>query len=410
MRSDLDRLMAERDLDAFIIPSVEGRNPYRDYLTGGVHTAGMVIKKRDEAPRLIVNHMEIDEAKRSGLPVQSLDDFDYGQIAKEHGRGTPAAQRAFWLRVMNDLEITGRVTFYGMQSMQATMRLIELFENDLADHITLTIDQAPDIFSVAYETKDPDELAKLRASGERSSAAMRAVREWLSTHRADGEQIVNADGEPLTIGAVKRFVRLTLLEHDMEDTEGLIFAQGRDAGVPHSRGQADEVLRPGESIVFDLFPCPVGGGYYHDMTRTWSLGWARDEVQRDFNLVHDIFLRSLEGLTLGEPTNRIATQICEWFEAAGHPTRLSTPNTQSGYVHSLGHGLGLNVHESPGMSHLSSDKTLLRPGNTLTIEPGLYYPDKGYGIRIEDTIYLDEAGQVHNLTDCPYELVVPLNG
>ncbi len=410
MRSDLDRLMAERNLDAFIIPAVEDRNPYRDYLTGGVHAAALVIKKRDENPRLIVNHMEIDEAKKSGLPTQTFDDFKYGDIVKEHGRGTAAAQRALWMRILSDLGVTGRLTIYGVQSTQATMRLQRLIENELSEQVTLVTDDTPDIFSVAYETKDADELEKLREAGRRTSTVMRAVRDWLSTHRADGEQVTNSAGEPLTIGAVKRYVRQLLLEHDMEDANGMIFAQGRDAGVPHSRGRADEVLRPGEAIVFDLFPCPVGGGYYHDMTRTWSLGWARDDVQRDFDLVQDVFWRSLEGITPGEPAKQIATQVCEWFESAGHPTRLSTPNTQSGYVHSLGHGLGLNVHESPGLSHLMPEATRIQAGNVLTIEPGLYYPDKGYGIRIEDTVYIDEDGQIHNFTDCPYDLVVPLNG
>jgi Xaa-Pro aminopeptidase len=53
---------------------------------------------------------------------------------------------------------------------------------------------------------------------------------------------------------------------------------------------------------------------------------------------------------------------------------------------------------------------VFKAGNMVTIEPGLYYPDKGYGIRIEDTVYLDENGDLHNLTDCPYDLVIPLEG
>jgi Xaa-Pro aminopeptidase len=205
-------------------------------------------------------------------------------------------------------------------------------------------------------------------------------------------------------------VRLILLEHDLEDAEGMIFAQGRDGGVPHSRGEADEILRPGEAIVFDLFPRPVGGGYFHDVTRTWSLGHAREDVQRDFNLVLDVFHRSLEAVEIGRPTREAATQVCEWFESAGHPTQLSSPGTTEGYVHSLGHGLGLNVHEAPGISHQSPEKTVFKAGNVVTIEPGLYYPDKGYGIRVEDTVYIDESGHLHNLTNFPYDLVVPLEG
>jgi Xaa-Pro aminopeptidase len=77
-------------------------------------------------------------------------------------------------------------------------------------------------------------------------------------------------------------------------------------------------------------------------------------------------------------------------------------------VHSLGHGLGLNVHEAPRLSDKSSDT--LAPGNVFTIEPGLYYPERGLGVRIEDTVYFDETGTLHTLTNFPYDLVLPLKG
>lgn len=407
MRRDLDTLMAERHIDAFIIPGDEGKIPHRDYITGGVHASAIVIKKVNTEAVLIVSGMERDEAAKSGLRVMTYEDFNWGQIRQEHGVGTAAAAKAFWTACLDTLEVGGRVTLYGTADVQRVMRMIDRL-NGLGDRIEIVTDETRDIFSLAYQTKDADEVEKLREAGRKTSAVMRIVRDWLSTHRADGEQIVNGDGQALTIGDVKRYVRLKLLEHDMEDANGMIFAQGRDAGVPHSRGEADEVLRPGESIVFDLFPRPVGGGYYHDMTRTWSLGYAREDVQRDFDLVLNVFHRSLEGINIGEPTTNIGRQVCEWFEAQGHPTRLNTPNTQEGYVHSLGHGLGLNVHEAPGIRHLGSDEVIFEAGNVVTIEPGLYYPDKGYGIRVEDTIYIDDDGQLHNLTDCPYDLVVPL--
>jgi Xaa-Pro aminopeptidase len=408
MRSDLDHLMSARNIDAFFIPGTEGENTYRDYITGGVHASAMVVKKRDEAPVLIVSGMERDEAAKSGLQVMTYDAFNIHEIYKEHGRGTDKATAALWDQFITQLGVSGRVTFYGSINMQSAIKLL----NTLKAHGSIEIveDQSPDIFAEAYQTKDPDELEALRDVGARTASVLGKIRDWLSGHREEGGQVVNADGSPLTIGAVKRQVRLILLEHDLEDAEGMIFAQGRDGGVPHSRGESDEGLRPGEAIVFDLFPRPVGGGYFHDVTRTWSLGHARADVQRDFNLVLDVFHRSLEAVELGRPTKEAATQVCQWFEAAGHPTQLSTPGTDTGYVHSLGHGIGLNVHESPGISHQSPEKTIFKAGNVVTIEPGLYYPDKGYGIRVEDSVYLDENGHLHNLTNFPYDLVIPLNG
>lgn len=99
---------------------------------------------------------------------------------------------------------------------------------------------------------------------------------------------------------------------------------------------------------------------------------------------------------------------CDFFEARGHKTARSHPGTMEGYVHSLGHGIGLNVHESPSLREGS--KNIVEAGNILTIEPGLYYPEKGWGIRVEDTVYIDEAGMIHNLTPFRYDLVLPLKG
>ena len=73
-------------------------------------------------------------------------------------------------------------------------------------------------------------------------------------------------------------------------------------------------------------------------------------------------------------------------------------------MHTLGHGVGLDVHEEP----FFRAETLLRPGHVFTIEPGLYYPDEGMGCRIEDVLWIDESGGVHNLTDFPYDLVIPM--
>ena len=96
----------------------------------------------------------------------------------------------------------------------------------------------------------------------------------------------------------------------------------------------------------------------------------------------------------------------DFFEARGHKTQRSHPGTQEGYVHSLGHGIGLNVHEAPAISERS--KNQVQAGNVITIEPGLYYPDRGWGVRVEDAVYVDAQGSLHKLTDFPYDFVLPV--
>ncbi|NJL95917.1 MAG: hypothetical protein HC915_20395 [Anaerolineae bacterium] len=207
MRSDIDRLMAERQLDAFIIPSHEGEDHARDYITGGVHASAMVVKKQGQPAVLVANHMEIDEAAKSGLEVLTFDAFNQTEILRQHGRGTEQAAQALWARMLDTFGIQGRYTLYGQQDIQATLRLQSVLSALNNDQRHLVHDQTPTVLDIASETKDAEELTKLREVGQRTSAVVRATRAWLGTHRLNGEDIVDASGQALTIGAVKRFVR-----------------------------------------------------------------------------------------------------------------------------------------------------------------------------------------------------------
>ena len=84
----------------------------------------------------------------------------------------------------------------------------------------------------------------------------------------------------------------------------------------------------------------------------------------------------------------------------------SDTKTEAGYVHSVGHGLGLAVHEEPSFSDVPTNSSVLEPGHVFSCEPGLYYPQRGFGVRIEDLLWIDEQGAVHNLTDSPKQLVI----
>jgi len=99
---------------------------------------------------------------------------------------------------------------------------------------------------------------------------------------------------------------------------------------------------------------------------------------------------------------------CDIFEEMGHATPRTDPQAESGYVHTLGHGVGLELHSHPRFSASELNADRLEPGSVFSIEPGLYYPDKGYGVRIEDLWTVDQAGVFHCLTDFPKGLVIPV--
>jgi hypothetical protein len=113
MKSDLDQLMEDRKIDAFIILGSEHADRDRDYITNGIHASATVIKKRGNDPVLIVNPMEVDEAKKSGLVVYTNHDFDFVQILKDHGGDREAMMREYYRNILTKLDVSGRVAFYG---------------------------------------------------------------------------------------------------------------------------------------------------------------------------------------------------------------------------------------------------------------------------------------------------------
>lgn len=408
MKSDLDRLMTERNIDALLIPGNEEPNPYRDYLANGIHASATVIKRQGHEPVLIVSGMELDEAAKSGLEVRTYTDFGMGDLLKKHGSDQKAVSRELWRNIFTTLGVKGRVAVYGTGDIMETWKLLRRFERDYADLFELIEDQDQSIFLLARRSKDTQEINKLKDVGERTSQVLRETRDWLGGHAAKNEVVYRPDGKALTIGDVKHYVRLKLMEYGLEDAGGMIFSQGRDSALPHSRGEEEQPLELGKTLVFDLFPRPIGGGYYHDVTRTWSLGYATPEVEEAHRLVMYAFTQSLESLTAGQKTRDLQELVCDIFEQRGHTTPKTNPGAMEGYNHSLGHGIGLDIHEAPGISNFAPEDRVFQKGDVITIEPGLYYPDKGWGIRIEDSVYIDESGTVQNLTDCTYELVIPI--
>lgn len=408
MKHELDRLMAERNLDAFLVLGDSNGNPVMNYLTGGAHLERALIVKRRNAPlTLIHGGMERDTAMATGLRLIDRD-AHYNQMhyLQAHEGDQLAAQVAYLSDVIRDEGLTGRLGVYGMFDAGAAMTMLNLLQERLFD-TELVGEYGDSLFAAARVTKDDAEITQMAEAGRRTGIVVGEVQEFIRSHAVHGESVIKADGDPLTIGDVKAFLRGRLLHYGMAENNDTIFAQGREAGVPHNRGTASTPLRLGQAIVFDIFP-RIESGYYHDMTRTWSLGYATDELLAAYEQVKTIFDRAIAAAKVGLPCRDLQAMTLDYFEGHGHPTARTNPGGHEGYVHSLGHGVGLDIHEEPRLSIAVGNTTRLAPGHVISIEPGLYYPDRGFGVRVEDTIALREDGSVLNLTQFPYDLVVPM--
>ena len=410
MKSELDRLMQERGLDAFIVMGNSDGNTVMNYLTGGGHLEkALIFQRRGEPTSLIHGLMERDTAAETGLHLVDRDEhYNMYKLLGKHDGNYLAAQVDYLSQVVENEKLHGRVGVYGTFDAGGAFTLL----NHLSDRLTgteLVGEYEESIFTVARETKDDAELAQLKEAGRLTCLVVAEMQEFIQQHRVRNEIVERADGNPLTIGDVKSFMRGRLHHYGLEDHHATIFSQGRDAGVPHNRGDAEMPLKLGQSIILDIFP-QMGSGYYHDMTRTWSLGYATDEVQEAWDQTKEIFDKVMANFTVGTPCRDLQVMTCDYYESKGHPTARNTPGTQEGYVHSLGHGIGLDIHEDPRLTHAEGYTNVLQPGHVITVEPGLYYPERGFGVRIEDAVALNEAGELVWLTDYPYDLVVPMKG
>ena len=249
-------------------------------------------------------------------------------------------------------------------------------------------------------SKSEDDLASMRKAAEGSMAAMRRVAETLAgAVEMEGELWLWT--EKLKVTNLKNLVAETLASYGLEQPEGNIIAPAEEGAVPHNVGTEERALRPGESLVVDLFP---RHRLFSDCTRTFCFGEAPEALQQ----AHAVTLAALqlahERTQVGASTWQLQEAVCEHIQGAGYPTPISEPGTTRGYVHGLGHGVGYAVHELPSFRKEADevDRTL-QAGDVITLEPGIYEPEQGFAVRLEDMVALTDDG-AENLTPLPYDL------
>jgi Xaa-Pro aminopeptidase len=406
MRRDLDGLMKDRGIDALTVSGSPARSRDLFYLTGPVAVTGArLFKKRGRAPVLVVSGMEREEAARSGLEVKTGHDFGLLEVAQKAGNPLEASVNGF-LRICEALDVKGTVSFYGTGDIAFAHSFLSEIEQK--GGIDVRTEPYDSILSEARMTKDDDEIGRIDSVSRRAQEVMAAVRDFLSSCSEKGGAVADLEGRPVTIGRVKQMIKKGTEERGMMLEEPVIFSEGRDSAVPHSRGDDEAALVPGKTIVFDYCPQEAGGGYFCDITRTWCLGHVPAEVEEIYGQVREIHEKLLERLKVGELCSSYDRYTNEYFDGHGHPTPMKGTASSEGYVHSLGHGIGLDIHERPRLSVLSKSEVRLAPGHVFTVEPGLYYPEREIGVRIEDDIAIREDGTITNLTTLAKDILIPL--
>jgi Xaa-Pro aminopeptidase len=409
MKSDLDAIMQARGLDALLVVGPATHNPPMVYLTGGANLLSAdLLKKRGADPVLYHHSMERGEAALTGLATQCYDRFPLVELLEQTHGDVIEAYALRYQKILDEAGIhSGRVAIAGHVDVGMAFPVFQALMRRLPG-LELVGEGGFSTLLQAMAIKDDNEVERIRHMGQVTIQVMDLVADFLTGHRLQGDTLIETDGQPLTIGAVKRRISLWVAERGAEMPDDVIFSTGLDAALPHSTGTPGDVLRLGQTIVFDIFPCEAGGGYFFDMTRTWCLGYASDEALSIYEDVRAVFNQLRQELRPGAQCQAYQARACELFAQRGHPTICSDPRTQRGYVHGLAHGVGLNVHERPDFSLQVGNDDRLWPGSVTTLEPGLYYPEHRIGVRLEDTLWVRPDGEIENLVEYPLDFVLPM--
>jgi Xaa-Pro aminopeptidase len=239
--------------------------------------------------------------------------------------------------------------------------------------------------------KTPEEIRHIEAAQRATEAAVAVAHEALRRADIRDDQLW-LDGEVLTSERIKKSINVALMERDCI-AQHTIVAGGEQACDPHNEGSGP--LPAHRSIIFDVFPRSATSRYFADMSRTVIRGKVSPELSRLYQTVKDAQEEAIAQIRDGADGAKIHQGICDRFDRTGYRTGLVNGRMQ-GYFHGTGHGVGLDIHEAP---RISRNGSVLREGQVVTVEPGLYYPGLG-AVRIEDMVLVTKDG-CRNLTDYP---------
>ncbi len=241
--------------------------------------------------------------------------------------------------------------------------------------------------------KTKEEIAALTAALHVAETGLRRGIKVLKASKPDKRGLLHWARSPLTSERLRAEMDSAVL-HAGGVPANTIVAGGEQGCDPHERGHGP--LRANEAIVLDIFPRHASNHYYGDLTRTVVRGRASEALRAQYLTVQEGKRWVMKQMREGADGTALQKQLIERFKSAGYPTE-QRHGRWVGMFHGVGHGLGLDLHESP---RFAAGK--LFAGLSITVEPGLYYPGVG-GVRIEDVVIIAKTG-VRNLTKFEEEL------
>ena len=338
---------------------------------------------------VVVSSLEAGRITDLGTDLQVLTYEDAGidQLLKRD-LDTYALNRELYLGACRQLGLEAATTPGGFP--------LEYADHLRANGIELTADQP--FFDARRRVKNESELAGIRRACRAVEAGVTVGVEMLrSASRSNG--VLTLDGEPLTCERIQLAVERAFGEHGAA-AEEFVVSHGAQTATGHDPGSGP--IAADDVVLFDLFPRDRESACYSDFTRTFSLGPPSDELAEFHRLAKEALDLAVGAVKPGVKGSNIHRMVCDLFHEHGYKTQLHKEEGESlvdGYFHATGHGVGLEVHEQPGVGRVESEP--LVEGDVIALEPGLYRAGYG-GVRLEDLVLVTADG-AEVLTNYSYD-------
>ncbi|MCJ7444987.1 MAG: Xaa-Pro peptidase family protein [Methanotrichaceae archaeon] len=331
---------------------------------------------------LLVSSMETGRAKKESSADKILSTMHFGM--KEKLKITGKSEEAFLL-VLKEFLISNKIERFGITSNFPCG-----IYNYLLNDFEVSVIDSP--VSLWRAKKNQKEIEAIRFVQDASQYAMRTAIRLISKAKPIGD-VLFWEGELLTSERVRGLIEMVLLKRNCDAVDTIV-AGGIHSADPHVRGNGP--LPANAPIIIDIFPRSKSTRYFADMTRTVVRGEANAEVKELFSAVLEAQMVGIRAIKEGILGRDVHYQVSKVFDDHGFSEREG-----KGFMHSTGHGVGIDVHERPSLSEAGE---LLEANNVVTIEPGLYYPEIG-GVRLEDLLVVTAKG-CDNLTHFEKQLVI----
>ncbi len=392
MLSQLDEIMAQCGVDAIIAYAFDGmQSPLFQYLTGAqLSNGGWYISAADSEPVILAEssfEMPTFQKKSTIRDVRSL-----ATIVKQND-----APSACLVRILNECGVRkqSKIIAYDPLPLRQFVGLAAL------GYTILPVNDKIDVVGEIRQSKSEQELEFMKLNSLVAQKVLEKTMALLAECKIRNNRLIR-NNNYLTIGDTKQLINNYCIQLGLSSSNNLIISQGAESAEPHNTGTDSFHLRTNTPTIIDFYPQNLENRYWHDMARTIVFGKASKQVKE----IHEVVINIQE---------TVQDMMCAgalWWQPFAIASRLfknkgfnvsQNGHNNSGFVHDLGHGIGVQLHEQPYISKKKhTGNRTFKINSVFTNEPGLYFPGR-FGIRVEDVLISAKSGTT-NLTTFSKEL------